>query len=158
MILQKAREALKQAENLVQYLELKGLEEPDFTVSSASTPADLEYDNIRINLTDAAQDLILLSKGPMQWLRTFFCCHHDLSAWQTALRFKYFTIVPLDKPMSVKDLAATAKMDEDRTSHIMKLMASQRCFEEIEEGVFVHTSLSAFIAQNKDIEAAIAFQ
>ncbi|KAL7625746.1 hypothetical protein AAE478_004969 [Parahypoxylon ruwenzoriense] len=158
LILSKAREALKQAETLVQYLESKGLPEPNFTRSSPPHPADPEYDAIRIDLTEAAQDLILLAKGPMQWLRTFICCHHDLSAWQTALRFKFFSIVPLDSSMSVKDIAAAAKMDEDRLGHIMKLLASQRCFQEVEEDVFEHTSLSAFVARNKDVEATLAFQ
>jgi len=158
LILQKARQAFKQAENLVQYLEKKGISEPNFTSSSPAHPADHEYDAIRTELTEATQDLILLTNGPMQWLRVFFCTHHDLGAWQTALRFNFFSIVPLDKPMAVKDIALAAKMDEDRLSRIMKLLASQRCFHEVDEDVYEHTSLSAFVARNKDIEAAIAFQ
>ncbi|KAI0853705.1 putative O-methyltransferase [Daldinia vernicosa] len=158
LVLNTAREVLKEAENLVQYLEKKNLPEPNFTSSSPAHPADNEYDDIRIRLTDAAQDLILIAKGPMQWLRTFMCSIHDLGAWQTALRFKYFSIVPLDKPMSVKDMAVVAKMDEDRLGRIMKFLASQRCFQEVEEDVYEHTALSAFVAQNKDIEAIVAFQ
>ncbi|RYP05940.1 hypothetical protein DL764_003474 [Monosporascus ibericus] len=158
LVLRKAAEVLKEAENLVQYLREKELPEPNFSPSSPPHPADNDYDTIRINLTEAAQDLILLAKGPMQWLRTFMCSIHDLGAWQTALRFKYFSILPLDQSMSVKDIAAEAKMDEDRLGRVMKLLASQHCFREVEEDVYQHTSLSAFIAQNKDIEAIVAFQ
>ncbi|OTB15866.1 hypothetical protein K445DRAFT_22184 [Daldinia sp. EC12] len=157
-VLKIAREVLKQAESLVQYLEKKNLPEPNFTSNSPAHPADNEYDEIRVHLTDAAQDLVLLANGPMQWLRTFMMSAHDIGAWQTALRFKYFSIVPLDQPMSVKDMSAAAKMDADRLGRIMKLLATQRCFQEVEDDIYEHTSLSAFIAQNKDIEAVVAFQ
>lgn len=156
--MEKAREVLRQAENLVEYLERKEYPEPNFTKSSPPHPADREYDTIRVDLTQAAQDVILLAKGPIQWLRTFFCHHHDLGAWQTALRLKFFSIVPLEGTASVKNIAAAAGMDEGRLRSILKLLASQRCFQEVSEDVYEHTSLSASIAQNKDIEAVISFQ
>ncbi|KAI1496582.1 putative O-methyltransferase [Biscogniauxia marginata] len=158
LILEKAREVLRQAENLVQYLERKENPEPNFTKSSPPHPADREYDTIRVDLTQAAQDVILLAKGPSQWLRTFFCHHHGLGAWQTALRFKFFSIIPLEGTASVENIAAAACMDKGRVRSILKLLASQRCFEEVGEDVYEHTSLSAFIVQNKDIEAIISFQ
>ncbi|KAI0198017.1 putative O-methyltransferase [Astrocystis sublimbata] len=158
LILKKARDVLAQAENFVKYLEDTGYSEPNFADSGFSYPRSREYDKIRMNLTEAAQDTILLANGPMNWLRTFFCHHHDLGAWQTALRFKYFSIVPLDKPVSVSEMAEKAGMDEDRLRRIMKLLASQRCFQEVEEDVYEHTALSALIARDHTIEAAISFQ
>ncbi|KAI1827428.1 putative O-methyltransferase [Xylaria intraflava] len=158
LLLEKAREVLAQAESLVKYYEAKGVAEPDFSPSSASHPSDREFDTLRINLTQAAEDAILLANGPLQWLRTFICHQHDLGAWQIALRFKYFSIIPVGQSMTVKEMASIAKMDEDRLGRVMKLLASQRCFQELEEGVYEHTSLSAFVANNKDIEATIAFQ
>jgi hypothetical protein len=158
LILETAREALKQAERLVNYLEQNGLEEPNFTSSSPPHPGNGEYDAIRIDLTQAAEDLTRLATGPLQWIRTFCCCHHDLAAWQVALRFKYFTIVPLDRPISVKEMAAEAKMDEDRLRRIMKFLTTQRCFQELDGDKFEHTALSAFIARNKDIEQCFAFE
>ncbi|KAI1176168.1 putative O-methyltransferase [Nemania sp. FL0916] len=158
LILETAREALKQAERLVGYLEKNGLEEPDFTSESAPHPENGEYDAIRTDLTQATQDLSLLASGPLQWIRTFCCCHHDLAAWQVALRFKFFTIVPLDRPITVKDIAAKAKMDEDRLRRVLKFLTTQRCFQELDGDRFEHTSLSAFIARNKDIEQCFAFE
>ncbi|KAI0521825.1 putative O-methyltransferase [Xylaria bambusicola] len=158
LILKKAQDLLVEAENLVKYLQERGLAEPDFTVRSAEHPQSREFDKIRIALTQAAEDAILLANGPVNWLRTFFCHHHDLGAWQTALRFNYFSIIPLEKPMSVKEIAEKAGMDEDRLSRVMKLLASQRCFHEVEENVYEHTSLSALIARDETIKAAISFQ
>ncbi|KAI0190623.1 putative O-methyltransferase [Xylaria flabelliformis] len=158
LILKKAQEVLVQAERLVKYLEDHGLSEPDFTINSAAHPVSREFDDIRIGITEAARDTILLANGPMNWLRTFFCHHHDLGAWQTALRFKYFNIVPLESSMSVKEIAEKAGMDEDRLGRVMKLLASQQCFQEVDENVYRHTALSAFIAREETIEAAISFQ
>jgi len=158
LLLQRARESLKHAEKLVEYLENEGHPSPDFSASSAPHPNDRTYDALCVAYTQAAEDTILLAKGPMQWLRHFFCAHHDLGAWQIALRFGFFTTVPLDQPMSISDLSATAKMDEDRAGRVMKLLATQRCFHEIEENVFEHTALSAFVARNHDIHALLAFQ
>lgn len=142
----------------MKYLEENGLAEPDFTAHSAEYPTSRQFDAIRLALTESAQDAILLANGPMNWLRTFFCHHHDLGAWQTALRFNYFSIVPLEKSISVKEMAEKAGMDEDRLGRIMKLLASQRCFNEVEEDIFEHTALSALIAKDEIIRAAISFQ
>lgn len=158
LILATAREALKHAERLVSYLEEKDLQEPDFSASSAPHPENSDYDAIRNDLNQAANDLSLLATGPLQWIRTFCCCHHDLAAWQVALRFKYFTIVPLDRPISVKEMASKAQMDEDRLRRVMKFLTTQRCFQEIDDDRFEHTALSAFIASNKDIEQCFAFE
>ena len=142
----------------MEYLQSHGYSEPNFTSDSPLVPANGEYDAIRTDLTDAAQDLTVLAKGPLQWIRTFCCCHHDLSAWQVALRFKFFTAVPLDKSISVKDLADTVSMDVDRLGRVMKFLTTQHCFQELEDDIFEHTALSAFIARNKDIEACFAFE
>lgn len=158
MILQTARSALREAEKLVDYLETHGLEEPNFTSSSPPNPQNDQYDEICNNLEQATQDLTLLAKGPLSWIRTFCCCHHDLAAWQVALRFKYFSSVPLDKPIGIKELSPIVGHDEDRLRRILKFLTTQRCFQELEDDKFEHTSLSAFIAKNKDIEQCFAFE
>ncbi|KAI1312683.1 putative O-methyltransferase [Xylaria venustula] len=158
LILETARQTLRQAEKLVYYLERNDLQEPNFTASSPPHPENEEYDVICTNLTQAAQDLTLLAKEPLSWIRTFCCCHHDLAAWQVALRFKFFAIVPLGKSLSVKEMASKAGMDKDRLRRVMKFLTTQRCFQELEGDRFEHTSLSAFIARNKDIEQCFAFE
>lgn len=146
------------AEALVNYLEKNNLGEFSFEVDSPQVPNSREYDDLRLPLTQAAQDLLLLANGPLHWLRTFFCTHHDLAAWQVALRMQIFHIVPFNKPISVRDIATAAKMDEGRLRSVMKLLATQRCFHEVEENLFAHTALSAYIARNQDSEAAMSFQ
>ncbi|OTB07458.1 hypothetical protein M426DRAFT_8827 [Hypoxylon sp. CI-4A] len=57
--------------------------------------------------------------------------------------------------MAVKDIAATVRIDEDRLRRILKLLSIRRCFQEVDEDVYEHTSLSAFVAQNGDAAAFI---
>ncbi|KJK77200.1 hypothetical protein H634G_07507 [Metarhizium anisopliae BRIP 53293] len=156
LILQKARETLRQSEALVDYLETHGIDVPNFTAFSPAYLADKKYDDICTDLSQIAKDLILLSQGPMRWLRIFFCSHHDLGAWQAALRFGYITIVPLNRPIMIQDIASASRMDVDRTRRIMKLLASQRCFQEVKEDVYEHTAMSAVIAQERNITSALA--
>ncbi|KAL9084932.1 MAG: hypothetical protein Q9159_004976 [Coniocarpon cinnabarinum] len=158
LILSKAREALKQSEKLVDYLERNGHEEPNFTPNSPQIPANNEYDAIRTDLTDAVQDLLHLTKGPLQWIRTFCCCHHDLSVWQTALRFNFFTTMPFTRPMTAKEMASLVKMDEDRLTRLMKFLCTQHCFVEVKEDVYEHTALSAFLAREKNIRATFSME
>jgi hypothetical protein len=142
----------------VQFLEKNDYPEQNFSATSPNIPTEKQYEAIRIPLNQATENLLQLVNGPLQWLRTFFAYHHDLAAWQVALRFEFFTIVPLDRPMSVKEIAAAAKVDEDRLGRILKLLASQYCFQEVEEDIFAHTAMSALIAREKDIAAMLAMQ
>jgi len=156
--LENAERVLSLSQNLVNYLKEKNSGEINFTATTAPTPNNSEYDALRLPLAQSLEDLLLLVNGPMQWLRKYLCAHHELSAWQGALRRGFFSLVPLDKPIHVRDLAMAADMDEDRTVRIMKLLTTQRCFEELSEGVFTHSSLSAFIAENEQIASLSSFQ
>lgn len=63
LLLQKAREIQQQTEKFVEYLEEQGLEEPNSSTSSLPHPTTQEYDALRIKITQAAEDLILLTKS-----------------------------------------------------------------------------------------------
>lgn len=158
LILDKARETLRKAEALVKYLETNNLEEPNFTASSPPHPPAEEYIGIADQLTDAANDLILLARGPIEWMRVRLSVHQDLAAWQVALHFKYFDVVPLDKTISLQDIAKGAGMDVDRTRRLLKMLATQGCFKEVEDDVYEHTALSAFIRREKEMATCIEFQ
>jgi hypothetical protein len=106
-------------------------ETPDFTSTSAEIPLTPEYESLRIDLNTAARDLLRLVNGPKVDFRSFFTKHYEMAAWQVALEFDYFGLVPLSGSISVKELAARAGMDEDRTMHVMRFLATQRVFKEL---------------------------
>lgn len=153
-----ARDILAKAEALVKYLENNNYEEPSFAADSPLVPNNAEYDALRISLSNTAEDLIRLVNGPTNWLRTFFCTHYDFAAWQVALEFKYFENVPLKGSISLADLSEKVGMDPVRLGTVMRLLATQRVFVEVEEGVFAHTATSALIAKDESINATISMQ
>jgi hypothetical protein len=157
-ILKHARDVLKNAEELVRFLEKNGYEEPTFKPDSVKIPADNQYNSIRIQLNESAETLLHLANGPTNWIRSTCVSHQELAAWQVALRFKYFTAIPVGEKMSLEDFAKKVEMDEDRTSRILKLLTTNYCFNEVEEGVFEHTAMSAQLAEDKELDAVFGFQ
>ena len=157
-MLKNARQILQLTEQIVDYLEKSGQNEPDFSPNSSTiAPAD-EYDSMRIPLTAAAQDLLSLVNGPMNVVREMCLRHQDLAAHQVALNFGYYKAVPLDGTISASDLAKAVGMDVGRTKMVMKHLASQRYFDEKELDVFQHSALSALIARDDSIHAVLAFE
>ncbi|KAF2008892.1 S-adenosyl-L-methionine-dependent methyltransferase [Aaosphaeria arxii CBS 175.79] len=127
-------------------------ETPNFTTSSSEIPLTKEYERLRVDLNTAALDLLRLINGPKVEFRSFFTKHYEMAAWQVALEFDYFGLVPLEGSISLQELAAKAVMDEDRTMHVMRFLTTQKIFRELEgenedDIIFEHTAASATIAR-----------
>jgi hypothetical protein len=118
---------------------------PDFTPQSPAVPETYHYQSLRNQLSDAALDLLRLVNGPKNTFRTLTFSHTDLAATQVALRRKFFHHIPDNTiGLSASDLAAATSMDVDRTTRILKMLATHRIFEEV-DGKFRHTAASAFL-------------
>jgi hypothetical protein len=122
----------KLSASISSYLEDNRLAQPDFTAQSVSVPETREYEALRNQLNDAAQDLIRLVNGPKNILRTWTWSVTDLAALQVALSRKFYEIVPTDNAgATASEIAEKAGMNEDRTSRILKMLATYRIFEEV---------------------------
>jgi hypothetical protein len=118
---------------------------PDFTPQSPTVPETFQYQTLRNQLSDAALDLLRLVNGPKNTFRTLTFSHTDLAATQVALRRKFFHHIPNNAiGLSASALATATSMDVDRTSRILKMLATHRIFEEV-DGKFRHTAASAFL-------------
>lgn len=153
------------------YLSSSGKPEPSFGSLSTSVPETPEYETLRASLNDAALDLLRLINGPKNTLRSIFFTHYDLAALQVALDFQFFQHVPLllDEKVetgqavsgaSVAEIAEKAGIDEDRTARVLRLLSTQRIFEEVEgqEGRFRHTANSALFARDEEWNATASMQ
>ncbi|KAH9875583.1 hypothetical protein IAQ61_003047 [Plenodomus lingam] len=127
------------------YIEQQGVQQPDLSASSAILPDTPEYRSLRNQLNDAIQDLHLLTNGPLHYFRTLSWSVVDLAAVQVALSFKLPHIVPNNNVgLTAAEIAQTAELEEDRTSRILKMLATYRIFEE-HDGRFRHTASSEFL-------------
>ena len=134
------------------------LPEPTFGPDCPDIPSSAEYEQLRISLSQTTDDLLHLVNGPKVFIRTFACSHYDLAAFQVALEFKFFESVPATGSIAMADLAKAVGFDEDRVGSVIRLLATQRIFEETEPCVFQHSARSALIARDEDIRAACHFK
>lgn len=149
------------------YFQVLSQPEPDFSVDLTDVPETPEYEALRASLNDAALDLLRLINGPRNTLRSLFFSHYDLAALQVALERRFFDHVPLPVGMRggraenghvtvrgarTAEIAEKAGMDEDRTARVLRLLATQRIFEEVDadgEARFQHTACSALFTQDE---------
>jgi hypothetical protein len=125
-------EVSKLSTQLTAYLDKNGHAHPDFTPSTALPPETDEYQAIRNKISDATMDLHRLVNGPLMTIRTLSFSHSLLAAFQVALSRDYFHIVPDNGfGLEASEIAEMAGMDEDRTRRILKILATQRIFEEV---------------------------
>ncbi|KAI7772389.1 hypothetical protein LZL87_007750 [Fusarium oxysporum] len=157
-LLQLAQAVQQATETIVKHIQDTHQQEPSFDQDSKTIQGDADIHSTRIQLNDAAQDLLRLINGPANEYRSFFMSHYTLAAYQVALHFKMFRHVPLGGKISITDMASKAGIDEDRCRRVIKHLATQRVFEEVEPDVFTHTASSALIARDSDVEAILWMQ
>ncbi|KAH8727769.1 O-methyltransferase-domain-containing protein [Phaeosphaeriaceae sp. PMI808] len=158
---------------ITSYYSANSLPSPNFTPNAPATPETPEYEALRGPLNDAALDLLRLVNGPKNTLQQLFFSQYDIAAMQVALDKRFFESVPLpseaskdadslqssDKSpkASVEDIAKKANMDVNRTSRVLKMLATHRIFAEVESKddgeAFTHTAGSALLARDSGFYA-----
>ena len=147
------------------------LNESSPPLKHADTSSTPEYERLRASLNDAALDLLGLVNGPRNTLRALIFSHYDFAALQVALDRGFFRHVPLPETTqieneevptaTVEDIANQAGMDVDRTGRIMKLLVSQRIFEEVDGAdklTFKHNANSELLAKDAAFHATADMQ
>jgi hypothetical protein len=148
-LLQLAKEVQQLTTHIVNDLTAKNIPEPSFDINSDSIPETPEQNDLRSRLNDAARDLLHLVNGPKNHARTSVCYLFDLAAWQVACEFNFFEAVPEDGAASVKEIAEKTGIDEDRVGRFLRLLATDRVFEEVGKDLFRHTSRSVLYLKDK---------
>jgi len=157
-LLQLANEVQQLTTRIVNDLNEKKIAEPSFAVDSSPLPESPQHIEIRHRLNDAARDLLRLVNGPLNDARTFVCSLYDLAAWQVACDFNFFEAIPEQGSATTKEIAEKAGMDEDRVGRFLRMLATDRVFEEVERDVFKHTSRSALYLKDKQWRDAMNYQ
>ena len=82
------RRIVTNAAQVAAYYDDNQLPDPTFGPDWPDIPSSIEYERLRISLSQTADDLLHLVNGPKNFTRTFACSHYDLTAFQVALEFK----------------------------------------------------------------------
>ncbi|KAF2847521.1 O-methyltransferas-like protein [Plenodomus tracheiphilus IPT5] len=157
-LLELATEVQQLTTQIVSDLTAKQVPEPTFEPASETIPETPEQITLRARLNDAARDLLRLVNGPRNDARTFVCYLYDLAAWQVACEFDLFEAIPEEGTASVREIAAKAGIDEDRVGRFLRMLASDRVFEEVEKDTFKHTSRSVLYLKDKQWRDVMHYQ
>ncbi|KAF2259438.1 S-adenosyl-L-methionine-dependent methyltransferase [Lojkania enalia] len=157
-LLRLSQTVLQATSAIVRHLQETNQEEPSFHQNSPVIQNDDTIEATRILLNDAAHSLLRLVNGPVNEFRSFFMTQYDLAAYQVALEFELFRNVPLNGKINLSELAQKAGIDKDRCGRVVKHLATQHVFNEIQSDIFEHSATSALIARDPSIEALLLSQ
>lgn len=157
-LLELATEVQQLTSQIVKDLAAKNIPEPSFEADSETIPETPEHIALRARLNDVSRDLLRLVNGPRNDARTFVCYLYDLAAWQVACEFDFFEAVPETGVASIKEIAEKVGIDEDRVGRFLRMLATDRVFEEVDKDVFKHTSRSALYLKDKQWRDVMHYQ
>ncbi|KAI0394194.1 S-adenosyl-L-methionine-dependent methyltransferase [Xylariaceae sp. FL0594] len=156
-ILALAEDVLEQAKAITKYYQSNNLAAPTFAVDSSAPPTTPEYQVLQSSLKTTIEDLQRLVEGPRKYLRSLAAQTYDLTCFQIALDFGFFTIVPATGAISLKDVAEKANLDLDRTSRVIRMLITFRFFEEVTPGFVSHSSSSIVLLEDEELRATVHY-
>ena len=149
-ILSLAEGILENAQEITKQIQLTGKGSPNFSPTSEELPTTPDFHMLQTRLRAQLEDLQLLTDGPRTFYRHFLMRGYETGAFQIALDFDFFTLIPSEGDIPLEDLANKAGLDQDRTARVVRLLIASRFFKESRPGFFSHNSFS--IALQKDDE------
>ena len=156
-LLDLANNIVRQTQGITEYLKSNNHPTPTFAAGSGETPETAEYQALRSSLKTSLQDLERLVDGPRKHLRTFLRLGYDLAAYQVALEFEFFTLVPANGDISLVNLAQKAGLDVDRVSRVVRMLITNRFFQESSPGVISHSSSSYVLCKDEELRCVVHY-
>jgi SAM-dependent methyltransferase len=141
--------------SIVEYLDSVGQTPPNLSLTSPSIPeGDSSYDALRSHLNDAASDLLLLVNGPKIHVRRLLVQCHDLAAYQIAFDFGLFKAIPVGGHSDLDTISEKTGLEIDLAGRVLRFLATQRVFYEVERNIFANSRISAMLNQEDELASA----
>ncbi|RYP57290.1 hypothetical protein DL769_009576 [Monosporascus sp. CRB-8-3] len=156
-ILGLAENILEKTKEITKYLQANDLAAPTFSTKSSSPPGGADYRELQGSLRTLLEDLQRLVDGPTLFYRHFLMRGYEIAAFQIALDFDFFTLVPAEGEILIEELARKAGLDNDRTGRVVRLLITHRFFQERRPGYFSHNSFSLALQQDDEIRSMVHY-
>jgi hypothetical protein len=153
-----ATEIRQLTEDLVSRVTAANLPEPTFEIDSGTLSETPDLIEIRESINDVTRDLLRLVNGPRNDSRMMVCSLYDLAAWQVACEFSFFEAIPEKGSATIEEIALSVGMDEDRVGRFLRILATDRTFEEVKHNVFKHTSRSVLYLRDRQWRDVVHYQ
>ncbi|KAJ6092096.1 hypothetical protein N7467_004065 [Penicillium canescens] len=153
-----SRTITENARIVSQYLTAHHLPQPSFNSDGPSiivpTGSPQSVQRARENLIAASLEILHLAIGPSEFLPHLATGFQYISCLHWLCQFDIFHLVPLNDPINYTDLAAAAKVPEQRLKSIIRMAMTNSLFREQPDGRSVgHSATSALLARNEDVHA-----
>lgn len=152
-----ADDVARHTQAVAEYLRVNNYAQPTFAPDSIGRPETPEYVKLQSSLKQSLENLQYLVEGPKRHFRALCCQGYELAAIQVALDFNFFTIVPAEGQISLEELAKKAGVDLDRTSRIVRLLATEFIFREPTPGYVAHNPSSYLLHVDEEIRSTLHY-
>jgi hypothetical protein len=152
-----AKDIAAKVEDIAKFLKANNLPEPSLAPGTPNVPSGEEYSKLYKSLKVSLEDLDHFVSGPRQYWRATLVRGYEIAALQVALDFEFFSLVPLDGEISLQNLAKKADLDLDRTSRIIRLLATHSIFKEGEPGYISHSALSHVLHTDEELRCTVHY-
>ncbi|KAK9481518.1 O-methyltransferase-domain-containing protein [Lipomyces starkeyi] len=141
-----------------QYLAAHNLPQPSSSSDGPSTilptGSPQSVHQAREHLIATALELLQLATGPSEFLPHLATSFQFVSCLRWLCQFNIFHLVPLSSTITYVDLAAAAKVPEQRLKSIIRMAMTTSLFQELPDGTAVtHSATSALLARNEETHA-----
>ena len=152
-----AENILVNTREVTKYLQVSSIALPTFSPTAQELPTTPAFQKLQGRLRAQLEDLQLLVDGPRTFYRHFLVRGYEIGAFQIALDFGFFTLVPSEGDINLEDLARQAGLDQDRTGRVMRLLITHRFFQESRPGLFSHNSFSIALHRDDEIRSMVHY-
>ncbi|KAI1821331.1 S-adenosyl-L-methionine-dependent methyltransferase [Xylaria intraflava] len=156
-ILSLAEKILQDTKQVIQHLKASNVALPTFSATSEALPTTPDFQQLQARLRTDLEDLQLLISGPSTFYRYYLVTGYELAAFQLALDFELFSLVPAQGDISLEDLAGKAGLDQDRTNRIIRMLITQHIFQETRPGFFGHNAFSIALQKDEEMRSMVHY-
>lgn len=156
-ILQLAEGILADTKELVNSLSSSSIALPTFSATAPALPTEPEFQQLQTRLKTQLEDLQLLVQGPAMFFRYYLMTGYELAAFQIALDFEFFSLVPTEGDISLENLAHKAGLDQDRTNRVIRMLITQNIFQETQAGFFAHNAFSIALQRDDEMRSMVHY-
>ncbi|KAL2201530.1 S-adenosyl-L-methionine-dependent methyltransferase [Corynascus similis CBS 632.67] len=148
---------LENTKQVISYLKSSNAALPTFSPSAEPLPTTPDFQQLQTNLRTQLEDLQLLVDGPARFYRYFLVSGYEIAAFQIALAFDFFALVPATGDIPLADLASKAGLDQDRTNRVIRMLITQKVFQETRPGFFAHNAFSMALHRDEEMKSMVHY-
>lgn len=156
-ILRLAESILENTKEVTKYLQTCHVALPTFSSTAEELPTTPDFQQLQARLKTQLEDLQLLIDGPRTFYRHFLMRGYENAAFQIALDFDFFALVPSEGDIALEELARKAGLDQDRAGRVIRLLITYRFFQESRPGFFAHNSFSIALQRDEEIRSMVHY-